>query len=200
MNPILIEKFLPEDILNIYYSYCIFKFMNENVNFDHQANSLAGVYSDFLSEVILDLSTPVIEKNVGKKLFPTYTFTRVYDKNSRLPVHVDRPACEYTVALCIGADPNNIPYDIFVGEEDNTSAYRYLNNQGEYRRYKIEHKFSMLPNNALIFKGLEKLHWREECTHDHYITVFLHYVDQEGEYKEWAFDKRETLASSPVYK
>jgi hypothetical protein len=200
MNPILIEKFLPEDILNIYYSYCIFKFMNEHVNFDHQANSLAGVYSDFLSEVILDLSTPVIEKNVGKKLFPTYTFTRVYDKNSRLPVHTDRPACEYTVALCIGAAPNNIPYDIFVGEEDNTSVYRYLNNQGQYKRYKIEHKFSMLPNNALIFKGLEKLHWREECTHDHYITVFLHYVDQDGEYKEWAFDKRKELAKEPTYK
>ena len=57
----------------------------------------------------------------------------------------------------------------------------------------------MLPNNALIFKGIEKKHWRETCHHDHFMTVFLHYVDQEGPFKEWKFDKREMLGTKDKY-
>jgi len=51
----------------------------------------------------------------------------------------------------------------------------------------------MLPNNAVIFQGMEKIHWREYCEHDHFITVFLHYVDKSGPYKEWKFDKRNNI-------
>jgi hypothetical protein len=53
----------------------------------------------------------------------------------------------------------------------------------------------MIPNNAVIFKGRDKIHWREMCKHDHFMTVFLHYVDQEGPYKDFKFDKRESLGS-----
>lgn len=100
-------------------------------------------------------------------MFPTYSFTRVYDKGSDLPTHNDRPSCEYTVALCLGADPVEKPYEIFVGEEDETSDYKYYDHKGNYQRLKINYKYPMVPNNALIFKGMEDIHWREMCTHDH---------------------------------
>ena len=197
MEPILIKEFLPKQVLNILYSYCIFKYSNKNeFEIDSQTSSLAADYGDFLMETILDFSTPVVEQNVNKKLFPTYSYLRVYDKGSDLKIHTDRPACEYTVALCIGADPVNEPYDLFVGEIDESSDYKYYDSKKTYNRYKIDHKFSMLPNNAVIFKGMEKIHWREYCKHDHYITVFLHYVDQEGKYKEEKFDKRHLLGAS----
>ena len=196
MEPILIKEFLPKQVLNILYSYCIFKYSNKNeFEIDSQTSSLAADYGDCLMETILDLSTPVVEQNVDKKLFPTYSYLRVYDKGSDLKIHTDRPACEYTVALCIGADPVNEPYDLFVGEIDESSDYKYYDSKKNYNRYKIDHKFSMLPNNAVIFKGMEKIHWREYCKHDHYITVFLHYVDQEGKYKEEKFDKRHLLGA-----
>lgn len=196
MEPILIKEFLPKQVLNILYSYCIFKYSNKNeFEIDSQTSSLAADYGDFLMETILDFSTPVVEQNVNKKLFPTYSYLRVYDKGSDLKIHTDRPACEYTVALCIGADPVNEPYDLFVGEIDESSDYKYYDSKKTYNRYKIDHKFSMLPNNAVIFKGMEKIHWREVCHHDHFITVFLHYVDQEGEYKENKYDKRVSLCS-----
>ena len=72
MNPIFIEKFLPNDILNLSYSYSVLKFSNYSFEgpIDLQTNSLIGVYGDALMETLLDLSTPVIESNVGKKLFP----------------------------------------------------------------------------------------------------------------------------------
>lgn len=194
MQPIFIKEFLPQDILNICYSYCILKFSNQkNFNIDSQSNSLVSSHGDHLMETIMDLSTPIIEQNVGKKLWPTYSYLRVYDKGSDLKIHKDRPSCEYTVALCLGADPINQPYEIFIGEEDNQSDYKYYNDKGEYRRYRIDHKFPMVPNNALLFQGMDKIHWREICNHDHFITAFLHYVDQEGSYKEYKFDKRSCL-------
>lgn len=194
MNPIFIKEFLPQQILNVCYSYCVLKFSNKKqFKIDSQTNSLISEHGDYLMETLMDLSTPVIEQNVGKKLWPTYSFLRVYDKDSDLPVHKDRPSCEYTVALCLGADPINIPYEIFVGEEDDSSDYKYYSSEKEYKRYRIDHKFAMVPNNAIIFKGMDKIHWREMCNHDHFITVFLHYVDKEGEYKEYKFDKRNML-------
>lgn len=197
MQPIFIKEFFPQQILNLSYSYCLIKYSNKN-DFsykDRQAHSLVAENSDFLMETLLDLSTPVIEKNVGKKLWPTYSYLRIYDRESDLPTHTDRESCEYTVAICLGADPIDKPYEIFIGEEDETSDYKYYNDKGEYKRYRIDHKFPMIPNNAVIFKGRDKLHWREFCQHDHYITVFLHYVDQEGPYKEFKFNKRPSLGA-----
>jgi len=197
MEPIFIKEFLPKQILNLAYSYSVIKHSNtKNFNIDNQTNSLIGEHGDYLMETLMDMSTPVVEQNVGKKLWPTYSFLRVYDKGSDLKIHTDRESCEYTVALCLGADPIDQPYEIFVGEEDETSDYKYYNKEGEYKRYRIDHKFPMVSNNAIIFKGMDKIHWREMCTHDHFITVFLHYVDQEGPYKEFKFDKRQMLGEN----
>ena len=196
MTPQFIQKFLPDQLLQVCYSYSLIKFSNHAVdNIDGQTNSLIGKYGDGLMETILDLSTPVVEQNVNKKLWPTYSYFRIYDKGSDLPIHKDRPSCEYTVALCLGADPYDKPYNIYVGEKDETSEYKYFDSDKSFNKYRIDHTFPMIPNNAIIFKGMEKIHWREYCTHDHFITVFLHYVDQEGEYKDYKFDKRDLLGA-----
>ena len=200
MQPILIKEFLPKQILDLVYSYTILKFSDQKkFNYDTQSSSIVGEVSDYLMETLLVTRTPVIEQNVNKKLWPTYSYFRIYDKGSDLKIHKDRPSCEYTVALCLGADPVDKPYEIFIGEQDEGSDYKYYDRDGNYNRYKIEHKFSMLPNNALIFKGMEKNHWREICNHDYFMTVFFHYVDQEGPYKEWKFDKREMLGNKDKY-
>ena len=200
MQPIFIKEFLPKQILDLIYSYTIIKFSDQKkFKHDLQTSSIVGEVSDYLMETLLATSNPVIEQNLNKKLFPTYSYFRIYDKGSDLKIHKDRPSCEYTVALCLGADPVDKPYEIFIGEEDEESDYKYFDKDGKYNRYKIQHKFSMLPNNALIFKGIEKKHWRETCHHDHFMTVFLHYVDQEGPFKEWKFDKREMLGTKDKY-
>tara|TARA_R110000803_G_scaffold159751_1_gene223811 strand:- start:26 stop:619 length:594 start_codon:yes stop_codon:yes gene_type:complete len=195
MKPIFIKDFLPPQVLNIAYSYCVLKY-SAKINFtktDSQTKSLLGEYGDLLMETLLDLSTPVIEQNVGKKLFPTYSYLRVYEKESDLKIHKDRSSCEYTVALCLGLDPADKPYNIMIGHQDPTSNYFYYNEKKEPLKMKIEETFPMVSNNALIFQGQKADHWREKCEHDHYVTVFLHYVEQEGEYKEHKFDKRPML-------
>jgi hypothetical protein len=194
VEPIFIKEFLPKQILNLIYTYSIIKYGNQKqFKTDIQTNALISEHSDYLMETLMDLSTPVIEQNVKKKLFPTYSFFRIYDKGSDLKTHIDRESCEYTVALCLGAHPVDQPYEIFLGEKDDNSDYKYFSNKNNLERYRIDYKFPMLHNNAIIFKGMNKLHWREPCQHDHFITVFLHYVDQDGEYKDFKFDKRTGL-------
>tara|TARA_Y100000114_G_scaffold23571_1_gene19322 strand:- start:3446 stop:4051 length:606 start_codon:yes stop_codon:yes gene_type:complete len=195
MKPIFIEKFLPEEILNLCHNYCLLKYNNQADFIEDSSGSIIKEFADPLMETLLDMSTPVIEQNVGKKLWPTYSFLRIYDKGADLPVHVDRPACEYTVALCLGANPTEKPYEIYIGHEDNDSDYQYIDNTKQMKHLKKDYTFPMLPNNAVLFQGqtAEALHWREKCLHDYYITVFIHYVDQNGKHKEWKFDKRESL-------
>ena len=194
MDPIFIKECLPKQVLDICYSYSVIKYSNlKDPKIDSQANSIISEHSDYLMETIMEASTPVVEQNVGKKLFPTYSFIRIYDKGSDLKVHTDRPSCEFTVALCLGADPINKPYEIFIGKEDNESDYKYYDSEANFKRYKIDYKFPMITNNALIFKGMDNFHWREYCTHDHFMTVFLHYVDQHGEFSEYKYDKRNML-------
>jgi len=195
MEPIFINNFLPEQVLNICRSYLMIKLNNKtSFSVDQTTNSLVTDYSDYLMETIMDLSTPVIEQNVGKKLWPTYSFLRVYDKGSDLKPHTDRPSCEYTVALCLGSDPEDKPYNIFLGEEDSSSDYKHIDMETkEMKSYRIEKKYPMTVNDALIFQGQGKSHWRETCSHDHFITVFLHYVDQEGDLADYKFDQRTHL-------
>jgi len=197
MQPIFIKDFLPTQLFNFINSYCLIKYSNQNqFSLDGQTGSFISIYADNVMETLMDLSTPVIESNVGKKLFPTYSFFRIYDKGDDLKTHTDRPACEFTVALCLGADPVDEAYDIFVGEKDNSSDYKYFNSNNKLEGLKIEHKFNMIPNSAVIFKGQDKIHWRESSIHDHFITVFLHYVDQEGPHKDEKYDKRVSLGVS----
>ena len=105
MQPIFIEEFLPKQILDIVYSYTLIKFSNQKqFKIDNQTNSLISKHGDHLMETLMQASLPVIEQNVGKKLWPTYSFFRIYDKGSDLRIHTDRESCEYTVALCSGVD------------------------------------------------------------------------------------------------
>tara|TARA_R100000734_G_C3318576_1_gene112909 strand:- start:2163 stop:2765 length:603 start_codon:yes stop_codon:yes gene_type:complete len=195
MKPIFIKNFLPEQILNLCRSYLYIKLNNKTTfTVDPSTDSLVVDYADYLMETIMDMSTPVIEQNVGKKLWPTYSFLRVYGKGSDLKPHTDRDSCEYTVALCLGSDPEDKPYDIFLGEQDSSSDYKHIDvDTKKLTAYKIENKYAMKLNDALIFQGQDKEHWRETCTHDHFITVFLHYVDQEGDLADYKFDKRKFL-------
>ena len=98
MKPIFIENFFPDEILKVAYTYSILKYSNKTIfdDPDRQSSSIIGKNSDYLMEALLDMSTRVVESNVGKKLWPTYSFFRIYDRGSDLPIHVDKPSCEYT--------------------------------------------------------------------------------------------------------
>jgi hypothetical protein len=118
---------------------------------------------------------PLIEEACGLKLHPTYSYVRLYTQGDRLGRHTDRESCEISVTLCLGMDPDG-PWPIHIEGPRGTSAIQ------------------LGTGDALIYRGIECAHWRDPYQGDRLGQVFLHYVDRNGPYAEWKFDRRSALA------
>jgi len=131
-----------------------------------------------LFDSLLEQLTPNIETATGKKLLPTYAYARWYSPGEELKLHRDRPACEISATITLGFQGNSWP--IYMGYDDNKQNCKQIN---------------MNVGDAVIYKGREIYHWREKYNEgDWQVQVFIHYVDADGPYKEWKYDKREALS------
>jgi hypothetical protein len=140
---------------------------------DAMVSSAFTAYAHPLSEhLLLDLQ-PLIEDSCEKKLFPTYSYVRLYTRGARLKKHVDRPACEYSVTINLASSSAAWPVNISNGL--------------------VEQSISLQPGDALLYKGCECPHWRDVLLDSWSLQVFLHYVDSKGPYAAHRFDGRESL-------
>ncbi len=58
-------------------------------------------------------------------------------------------------------------------------------------------KIDMEIGDAVMYRGCDKWHWREPYIEGQWqAQVFLHYVDANGFYAEWKYDKRKSLGIS----
>jgi hypothetical protein len=132
------------------------------------------VFSDPLMEHVLAGVQPRVEQLCGFRLYPTYSFFRIYRHGNILERHLDRAACEISVSVNLGPalDP---PWPLWLKGPMGESA------------------IALAPGDAVLYRGIECEHWRERFAGDHLAQVFLHYVDRDGPYREWRFDKRPSL-------
>lgn len=131
-----------------------------------------------LFDSLLEQLTPHIENIAGKKLYPTCAYARWYAPGDELKIHRDRESCEISVTINLGFEGNQWP--IYVGHEANKQDAKQIN---------------MNVGDAVIYKGCELFHWREKYVEGQWqAQVFLHYVDQNGPYAEFKYDKRNSLA------
>jgi hypothetical protein len=139
-------------------------------------------YADPLIEVVLKTSKTLVEEAVGKELFPTYSYARVYQPGEELKPHVDRPACEYSVTVNIAH--NGAASPIYMQYKDNP----------------VE-QYTLASGDAVVYKGCEVRHWREPFQKDQLNVQFmLHYVDKHGANAAHRFDKRASLGLPHVLK
>lgn len=124
-------------------------------------------------KLLLDM-TSVMEGITEKSLYPTYSYARIYYKNSELSKHLDRPSCEYSVSVCLSND--SVDWSLCIIDKNG-----------------VEHQVIQNLGDAIIYKGCELVHWRDVFRGDSHSQVFLHYVDQNGLYAEWKYDKRQFL-------
>lgn len=129
----------------------------------------------FMDGLLLDIM-PLAEQVTQKKLFPTYSYFRVYQQGAVLPKHKDRPACEFSLSICLGYEAEK-PWPIWIESPAGVAS------------------IELQPGDALLYQGMECTHWREPMVGERAVQVFLHYVDQNGPYAEWKFDKRPCLSS-----
>lgn len=141
---------------------------------DPQSPNSFSYYGSLFTESLLLLLKPVMEEQLGIELLPTYSYMRIYYKDSILAKHTDRPSCEYSATLCIQCN-NDAPWPISFHSND--KDIELVLNAGD----------------MCIYKGDELPHWRDACIYDNHIQVFLHYVDKNGSFSEFKYDKRPML-------
>jgi len=148
---------------------------------DSQCPLSQAVHGAEQFDLLLDALTPYFEEKLGLKLYPTYSYARLYNQQGeKLKIHRDRPACEISATLTLGFEGNIWP--IYMG-----------NNEDKSNSTKID----MAIGDAVMYRGCDKYHWREPYVEGQWqAQVFLHYVDQNGPNAEWKYDKRESLGIS----
>lgn len=146
------------------------KYITEYPFGDSQCPTSFANYGTVCYEALLLFMQSTIEKYVEKELLPTYSYMRIYYKNSVLHKHTDRPSCEYSATVCISIDKN--PWEIyFKKDEENVCV-------------------SLNPGDMIIYKGNELEHWRDKYEGNEQIQVFLHYVDKYGCNSNLIYDNR----------
>jgi len=163
---------------------------------DIQCPSTSSVRSHPILDQLLEEFTPRMEEETGKKLFPTYSYARFYEKGDILHCHLDRPSCEYSVTITLGHDKDVWP--IYFAEKGEETDIGKVGCQGEIYRIKDPVKFDIPVGDAVIYDGCELPHWRDVLETEWQAQIFLHYVDQDGPYADYKFDKRPCLSHHNV--
>lgn len=127
----------------------------------------------FMDGLLVEL-LPKVEEVSRVKLFPTYSYFRVYTRGDVLDKHTDRQSCEISLSLCLGYQGSR-PWPLWLEGPTGSSA------------------IELAPGDGVIYRGIECPHWREPLEGEQTAQVFLHYVDQNGPYAEWKYDKRPAL-------
>ena len=71
---------------------------------DEQIPNTYSCYSDIVMETLLLKCQPVMEKATKLKLYPAYTYARIYKKGDELKRHKDRFSCEISTTMNLGGD------------------------------------------------------------------------------------------------
>lgn len=142
---------------------------------DEQCPSSEAIHgAPVFDKLLVDL-LPHFEQASGKRLFPTYSYARLYKTGEKLKIHTDRESCEISATITLGFDGE--AWAIYMGDEGGENAS----------------KIKMDVGDAVLYRGMEKHHWRKKFKGNWQAQVFLHYVDADGPHKEWKFDKRPGL-------
>ena len=129
---------------------------------DAQVPNTYSHYADLVMETLLLGLIPRMEKETGFKVYPTYSYARIYKNGDVLHRHSDRYSCEVSTTLNLGGDPWPI----------------YLEPSGKQGMAGI--KINLNPGDMLIYRGCDLEHWREAFEGQHCGQVFLHYNDQKS--------------------
>lgn len=131
----------------------------------------------------------------GVRLAPTYSYFRTYQKGDICTVHADRDPCEHSASLALSYS-DGIIWDLDVGAQFHDPA---LGNG-----IPIADDFSGEPftgvklasGDALFYKGVNHRHGRIAPNPNRWSAhLFMHWVDLDGPYAEWAFNKHPTPAA-----
>jgi hypothetical protein len=176
----IVKNVLSKDVIELVTQYALFDEMQDFTADIGQVVGAHSKYADPVMESLLLKLQPVMEKATGLSLLPTYSFYRVYRNGDVLKKHQDRFSCEISCTVSF-----NYSY-----EESEYSWPIYMDGEALYLK----------PGDIAVYRGIENEHWRDPLEFPEpvwHVQAFLHYVDQNGPYAEYKFDKRPSIGELP---
>jgi hypothetical protein len=150
-------------------------------NNDTQTSASFAMYSAFCFEALMLKLLPIVEYVTGKKLYPTYSYARIYYKNAILERHTDRPSCQYSTTITLESLDDE-PWDIW---------FKDFNGKEKPLRLNV--------TDMCVYRGMELDHWRQPYTGKRQTQAFLHYVDADDQYADHRYDRRKGIAGYSKY-
>ncbi len=142
-------------------------------NKNQQIPETYSQYANIAMETLMLKCQPKMEKVTGLKLYPAYTYARIYKKGDELKRHKDRFSCEISTTMNLGGD--NWPIYLEPSGKQGMKGTRVDLKQGD----------------MLVYSGCELEHWREKFKGKECVQVFLHYNNSKTPgAKDNLFDKR----------
>jgi hypothetical protein len=173
----LIPGIVVQPLLGFLWRHVLDREIAGNLSSDPDRPGTPVAYGDVVMEHMLERLRPQIEAAAGLRLHPTYSYLRLYKHGDVLKAHHDRPACEISLSLNIGQQPDGA-WPLWIRAADGPQG------------------IALQPGDGVLYRGIELEHWRDPYAGEQAAQVFLHYVDREGPHAEWKFDKRPSLAMS----
>ena len=156
---------------------------------DKQVPNTYSHYADIVMETLLVKMLPVMKKETGLDLVPTYSYARAYKKGDILKRHKDRPSCEISTTVNLGGDP----WPIFIddtGSNNVIDEYKNIHKPNAPKGTKV----LLEVGDMLVYSGCELEHWREPFEGNICGQVFLHYNHVNGPFaNKNIFDGRPKL-------
>ena len=136
---------------------------------DEQIPETYSQYSNIAMETLLLKCQPGMEKATGLKLYPAYTYARIYKKGDGLKRHKDRFSCEISTTMNLAGDdwPIYLEPNPKKGGVKPGVGYVSDNTKGI--------KVDLKPGDMLVYSGCELEHWRNKFKGKECVQVFLHY-------------------------
>jgi hypothetical protein len=173
---------LPKPMLDFIAAEYQMMLANKRLRYnDGQVEHGYAAYGLIQSETLMQMLLPFAEEKSGYRLFPTYSYGRVYVTGAELTRHKDRPSCEISLSVMI-SQTGDRPWPLF-----------FETKSGEARGLELQ------PGDLVMYRGMELTHWREPFQGETQLQLFLHYVRQDGPHAEHKFDKRARLGAPSVY-
>ncbi len=207
---VVLPGLLPGGVLRVAHEHAVKRAAAVSLQTDQQDRQVPGtpaVYGDAVMERLMVQIQPLIERVADRALYPTYAYFRVYKHGDVLRPHRDRGACEMTLSVNLGAVPDT-PWLLWIEDpdgrvdvsDDRAGAVAGAvggagDGEGDGEAVKPARGIAvdLHPGDAVLFRGIERTHWRDAYDGEAAVQLFLHYVDRDGPYREWKFDKRAHL-------
>ena len=179
----VVKKAISYELANFLFNYFLLKreavahMYDTNMTYDNgmlgtwkdkQIPNTYSIYGDPTFDTLLMKVLPIMKKETGLEVVPTYSYARLYKKGDELKRHKDRPSCEISTTLHLGGEP----WPIFV---EGTEVLLDI-------------------GDMLIYEGCKLEHWRKPFEGENCGQVFLHYNNVNGQFENInVFDGREKL-------